>query len=885
MHKPTVRPISILCAFAVTGCSTVLGGAPSGTPDGGAIMDSSTSMDMPSVIPDGATILPDGAVILPDGEVLDLMVIVPDAAAGPVMELAGPVGPLNDEDVTPGANPFGVQDYFIDCAGGDDTNNGLTAATPWRTIHHFNSEASGALQPGARVFFKRGGVCRGDGESNRYGGTIWINPAGTAERNIEYKAYGSGAAPIISGAISATGWTVESGNIYHTNIGPGRPVMYLYIGNNVQTLAREPDVSADGTTQFFLTDHMNGNGDGTSYITDSEMPTGVNLVGGRAFYRHSNWAYAQMPIVGHSGTTITMSTPVEQCYRPDPSCPDSWYPEAGWAYLVENDRELLDHAGEWYYDSSTGDLSFWAPGDADPNTLTVDVVVDHHAFYFADAHHHITIANLVLEKYIAPIVEIGDAPSVPGDASNITIRNCELRYAFVGLKIGTSGSDFTHGNNFLNNHLHDVYNLGIYSGGNGHRYHGNRIENIALEPWLGGDQTLWGYFALNNVSGAPTFTSNILRKIGYSGINHIGGGEFSGNLIEDISQTLNDGCAICTEPVTGALVRRNIVRGAHGYLEGTPLDFINRHAISSGISTGDHDDLDGIIEENVVSDFANGGITLDNNFNSRRHIVRNNTVYTTDPGDGHGAAGLQFYDQSVGVRGTCTAAGYGCFVENFEHQVYSNRVYMLHPQTRSMNFVHLLTDGMGNNIDYGTFWDNYLFQADRLTMIAERRAWGGIHLGDIGAVLPEPTATLRATASSDAAEAGLVATGTHCTLLEGHNDGTGSLQWWRVSCDGGGMGWLRDYEMGLAEKNVAEWEAYAHEPPAGHESTPNRSNGYIVEDPADYPPLYVNDTGVPTLFTIGAGRCDSNGNALPETMVLEHFADAVVPERCADQPH
>ncbi|MBK8172022.1 MAG: hypothetical protein IPK60_16985 [Sandaracinaceae bacterium] len=605
----------------------------------------------------------------------------------------------------------------------------------------------------------------------------------------------------------------------------------------------------------------------------------------RAFYRHSNWAYAQFPIVQHSGTTITMTTPQEQCYRPSPACPDSWYPEAGWAYLVENDRELLDHAGEWYYDSSTGELSFWAPGNADPNTLTVDVAVDYHAFYFADAHHHITIANLVLEKYIDPIIEIGDGPSVPGDASNITVRNSELRYAFIAVKNGTSGDDFTHGNNFLNNYMHDVYNMGIFSGGNGHLYRGNRIERIAIEPWLGGDQSLWTYFALNNVSGAPTFSSNIVRNIGYTGINHIGGGEFSGNLIEDISQKLNDGCAICTEPVAGVLVRRNIVRGAHGYLEGTPLDFINRRAISSGISTGDHDDLDGIIEENVVSDFANGGITLDNNFNSRRHIVRNNLVYTTHPGDGVGASGLQFYDQSVGVRDTCNREGYGCFVENFEHQIYSNRVYMLHTRARVMNFVHLLTDGAGNNIDYGTFWDNYFFQADRLASINELRAWGGIHVGDIGGTLPEPEATLRATATSGAAPAGTVPTGTHCTLLEGYYEVASTQQWWRVTCDTGATGWIRDYEMNLAQKTVAEWEAYAHEPPAGHASTPNRSPGYTIADEADYPPLYLNDTGLPTLITIGPDRCDSNGDPLPETMLLVNFADAVVPERCADQPH
>ncbi|MBK8172021.1 MAG: hypothetical protein IPK60_16980 [Sandaracinaceae bacterium] len=280
MLKFAARPIRIACLFVLTACTGQLSGTPAAN-DGGVPMDGYIPMDGYVTLPDGTVVSADGAIIFPDGAGFDATIIIPDAAAGPVMELAGPVGPLNDQDVSPAANPFGVPDYFIDCTAGDDSNNGLSAATPWRTIHHFNDEASSTLQPGARVFFKRGGVCRGDGESNRYGGTIWINPAGTAERNIEYKAYGTGAAPIITGAIAATDWTVESGHIYHTNIGPGRPVKYVYIGNTPQTLAREPDVSADGTTQFFLTDRINGNGNGTTFLIDSEMPTSVNLVGAR----------------------------------------------------------------------------------------------------------------------------------------------------------------------------------------------------------------------------------------------------------------------------------------------------------------------------------------------------------------------------------------------------------------------------------------------------------------------------------------------------------------------------------------------------------------------------------------------------------------------------
>lgn len=171
------------------------------------------------------------------------------AVTGQVAGLLGGVGPDNSEDVTPTANPYGVQDYFIDCVSGNDSNNGTTAATPWKTLNKFNTAASSSLQPGARVFFKRGTpspVCRGTGVSDTYGGTLWINPSGTSARPIEYRAYGSGAAPVISGAVLAGTWTVDSGNIYKTNIGANRPVKYLFVGGSAQTLARTPNKDASG---------------------------------------------------------------------------------------------------------------------------------------------------------------------------------------------------------------------------------------------------------------------------------------------------------------------------------------------------------------------------------------------------------------------------------------------------------------------------------------------------------------------------------------------------------------------------------------------------------------------------------------------------------------
>ena len=110
-------------------------------------------------------------------------------------------------------------------------------------------------------------------------------PSGTPDRNIEYKAYGSGAAPVISGATAATGWTVESASVYHTNIGSGRPVKNVFVGDEAQTLARTPNKDASVRTVWNLTENMKGKGDGTTFIRDSALPApgANNLVGATAF--------------------------------------------------------------------------------------------------------------------------------------------------------------------------------------------------------------------------------------------------------------------------------------------------------------------------------------------------------------------------------------------------------------------------------------------------------------------------------------------------------------------------------------------------------------------------------------------------------------------------
>lgn len=78
--------------------------------------------------------------------------------------------------------------YYVSPTG-DDGNNGLSEATPWRTLAKVNAPGI-VYRPGDSILFKRGGV---------WGGTLALPHNGTADAPITYGAYGAGVDPTFPG--------------------------------------------------------------------------------------------------------------------------------------------------------------------------------------------------------------------------------------------------------------------------------------------------------------------------------------------------------------------------------------------------------------------------------------------------------------------------------------------------------------------------------------------------------------------------------------------------------------------------------------------------------------------------------------------------------------
>ncbi len=166
--------------------------------------------------------LPDGLILhSTTGTILGLPTQIIDSTVYTVS------GTCSGAQVT-GALTLAVGDapaaYYVDNINGNDANDGHTQATAWKSLTKVNNAALG---PNTSVRFKRGGVWRGQ----------LVMRSGSSAGGLYYDAYGTGAAPVLMGSVSASdptgwtpnfwkgwapsgtgGWTNVAGNIWKSNM-------------------------------------------------------------------------------------------------------------------------------------------------------------------------------------------------------------------------------------------------------------------------------------------------------------------------------------------------------------------------------------------------------------------------------------------------------------------------------------------------------------------------------------------------------------------------------------------------------------------------------------------------------------------------------------------
>ena len=184
------------------------------TPNLASCAGTLSNVSISPALPDGMTINPTSGTI----SGLPTQIVI-----GTVYKVSGQ---CNAAPVA-GLVALGVGDaktaYYVDNVNGNDSADGHTPATAWKTLTQVNNAALG---PNTSVRFKRGGVWRGQ----------LVLQSGSSAGGLYYDAYGTGPNPVLMGSVSADnpagwtpnpymkwapsgtgGWTNVGGNIWKSN--------------------------------------------------------------------------------------------------------------------------------------------------------------------------------------------------------------------------------------------------------------------------------------------------------------------------------------------------------------------------------------------------------------------------------------------------------------------------------------------------------------------------------------------------------------------------------------------------------------------------------------------------------------------------------------------
>ena len=139
--------------------------------------------------------------------------------------------------------------YYVSTSGAD-SNDGMSAATPWQTIGKLNTViASGGFQQGAAIVLKRGDVFRDD--YLRISNATTAAAATSAIGTLSISAYGRGANPTIDGAdpiVCASGWQADPAEPHVFNCVTSQQPSKLFLdatnNGDVEPLVLVPNGSA-----------------------------------------------------------------------------------------------------------------------------------------------------------------------------------------------------------------------------------------------------------------------------------------------------------------------------------------------------------------------------------------------------------------------------------------------------------------------------------------------------------------------------------------------------------------------------------------------------------------------------------------------------------------
>lgn len=258
--------------------------------------------------------------------------------------------------------------------------------------------------------------------------------------------------------------------------------------------------------------------------------TGSFLTGARIFVKDTYSGHDEyMAIVtGHSGGTINLDRSLKYYSGSQLIGNNS-------KYYIEGRPQLLDKAGEWYYDSASKRLYIWPPQDVSPANQNLEFAVRPHAFWVHNAKN-VTIKDLTLQftNYTYGrnfgtdgAVRIDNTRSEA--INNLTVDSLAIKHNGIGIRIDQDTEDGKKVENVsIKNstvEYSDGFALSVFHWPLGATVEGvknlyvekNVFDTADFRP-MGTGFGLWVKHPMNFV-----FRNNIVRHMSHSGMEIQGG--------------------------------------------------------------------------------------------------------------------------------------------------------------------------------------------------------------------------------------------------------------------------------------------------------------------------------------------------------------------------
>lgn len=400
-------------------------------------------------------------------------------------------------------NSAGNTTYYVDFDNGSDSNDGISAATPWKHApgdSNATSTASMVLAPGDTVLFK-GGV--------HYRGSITINASGSSGSPITYKGdgWGSGKA-IIDGSEPVTGWTAcadaaSCGNnsnwshIYHATI-PSIPsyltstpeIRLNVIQDGLPIITAQIPESTSRYYQETSTYYSVAPSNVTSTtITDSRLATlgGANLVGSYVYIWRSPNDVSFVKISAFDSGTNTITFPTTSVYT-----------NKNTLYAIANymGDTVFNREGQYYFNpvangGGTYDLYVWPLGNIDLTTTGEITTSVRSVGININAKDYVTIEGFYIERQNGDSNGEGSAiyQSNSSRSTDLLVTNNEVALG-NGVSGGSINFQWVDSSTISNNYVHDTLGnmRGIQAGGATQlTISGNQVRNISRTGIYFGD--------------------------------------------------------------------------------------------------------------------------------------------------------------------------------------------------------------------------------------------------------------------------------------------------------------------------------------------------------------------------------------------------------------